>query len=422
MKKPRNSPQIVFAMFLTISLVLQNLIFPNKSFAIWGGDSAVGDSRVVSLITSRDFNQSGCSGALLTSQVVITAAHCVGPSKKFYPDEIYYPSSLWVAKPGVDLNIDDTLTRVQVLQVVLTAGYDNTWDPDNKNYITQKDDIAFLFLEKELVKNYKVDIATIDEVNKIKMIREMILHIGYGFQSKDSADGKPYLVNLRAFQNGVSFDHPAKEINTIRSEETGIKALCPGDSGSPWYANVNGKEKIVAVTVGASGCTGNGLNGTLGTVIAPYLYLLEQHWSKFLIDLPQLRSKIKPIDVKAPLIQEISSCHAFVEATLQVFQNDEWTDFQSAHGWAKAERCPSTHPFQPWVRVNINSGTMIRWNIFSSGNWSVYTNPILYENKYELASGTKKVSSKKIVCLRGKTKTVVSGKNPKCPKGFKIQK
>jgi len=262
------------------TLLFTFALIPNVN-AVQGGTLAVGDTRVVSLIKGINSVWPVCSGSLISTQIVVAAAHCLQNEKMRYASEEYFPQDLWVSVPGSDLYKDSKDTRVKVTKVLLTKGYDSTFDSSVGNYISMKDDIAFFLLEKPLVSNYTIKIATESDITFIKQNRSVITHIGYGMQNPGLSDGKPYLIKLKSFTVGSSkyAPNPAPEVNTVTSEETGDKALCGGDSGSPWYATIDGVEKLVAVTVGASGCGGpnGGRNGTFGTVIYPYLYLVTNY-------------------------------------------------------------------------------------------------------------------------------------------------
>ncbi|MEY4026257.1 MAG: Trypsin, partial [Actinomycetota bacterium] len=66
--------------------------------------------------------------------------------------------------------------------------------------------------------------------------------------------------------------------NTLSTHDTATESLCPGDSGGPWFATIDGVEKLVAISTGGDGCldTPSGASGILGTAISPYLDLLAK--------------------------------------------------------------------------------------------------------------------------------------------------
>jgi len=424
-------------LILNFALVL-TLISP-AARAIYHGENAVGDNRVLALVNPKDNPRSGCSASLLTPQIVVSAAHCLGNPNHVYPDAIYQPEFLYVAQPGSDLNKDDISTRVQVLRAIVTPNYDNTWSPQTGNENTQKDDIAFYFLAKPLVSAYSIEIANAEEVSLVKQNNMTVTHIGYGYQDEGVVDGKPYLTQLRAYSQAASryAGTPALESMTITSQEVGSTALCPGDSGSPWYATFHGVEKIVAVTVGASGCRGpgSGTNGTLGTLIYPYLPSLIEQWKQFQIDFPGLlksTSVVQPVDKSLPLIQRSGGCDANISAVLQLQNNGKWEDFMIAQGLQKVEGCDALHPYQPWVRARIATGTLIRWRLFSKGSWEVFTDPITYVAPVEIsptptpsavpslsATAISTMLKKTLLCYKGKSQRKVVALKPSCPPGYK---
>ena len=426
---------------LNLALLICASISPAR--AIYQGTEAVGDNRVLAIVSPKDNPRSGCSGSLLAPQIVVSAAHCLGNPNHIYPEAIYQPESLYVAQPGADLNKDDVSTRVQVLRAIVTPNYDNTWSPQTGNENTQKDDLAFYFLAKPLVTAYSIEIANAEEVALVKQNNMTITHIGYGLQDNDSHNGKPYLARLNAFSQGSSrySGTPALESMTVATQEIGSVALCPGDSGSPWYATFNGIEKIVAVTVSASGChgPGSGLGGTMGTLIYPYLPSLEKQWKQFLVDLPGLiksTTVVQNIDESLPLIQRSGGCDAKIDAVLQIQKDGKWDDFMAAQGLARVDGCDAMHPYQPWVRARVATGTLIRWRLFSKGNWEVFTDPINYvapaiptptpspspiPTPISKASPSPSAPVKKtfLLCYKGRTVQKVVAINPVCPKGYR---
>lgn len=442
--------------------------------ANFGGVIDTGDQRVLALLTSggvidgvRAYSQV-CSGSMITPQIVVAAAHCLGNPDHTYTSEVYTPDNLYVSQPGADLDTQNPSDPVKVMRVILTAGYNNSFHPEVGNYITQKDDIAFYFLARPLVANYEVPIATASDVAQIKSQRLMITHVGYGLHGVNEHDGIPRLVQLQAFQQGSAHygNNPARDDYTIASEETGDKALCPGDSGSPWYATVDGVEKPTAVLVSASGCRvgSDQKGGTMGTLIWPYLDLMNSHWAQFEADLPTLLANDSSVvDMSLPYIERDGGCDAFVTAWLQIQNSDgTWSDFKEAQGWKTIPSCPITNPYHPWVRALVPDGTTIRWKIVAPDNsWTFLTTPYVYtqppvvtatptpvplpmpsdtfnngnsltatSNQSVLPTPQASTSSghsntakiKTIYCVKGKKSVSIKGITPVCPKGYFVKK
>jgi hypothetical protein len=290
--------QILKLRFLAGVLILcfiQSIDNSNNAFAIEGGEQVLGTQLVLPMMFDYGIGKDAygnvsnkplfqCSAAMITSQIILTAAHCVtkpdtsdGSLKVPISNIKLYPPGVDFYQPNISINVE---------KVIFTPGYANFWNPATNDARTQIDDIAFLFISKPITTqllNYKIEIATESEVKSLKQNASLIKHFGYGLQKSGYSDGKPYTVELITNLLGSArYANPAAQNSkTISTNETGLKAICPGDSGSPWYAEIDGKLKLVANTVGGSGCGNGSVNGTLGTLIYPYLELMEREWEIF---------------------------------------------------------------------------------------------------------------------------------------------
>ena len=250
------------------------------SHAVSGGDNALGDTRVVALIVRQNPRMPRCSAVVIKPKVVVTAAHCVAAENGKANALEFAPAQLAVSKPGVSLNTDVIATRARVLQVIMPTGYTNTWNPAVGDMSSQQDDIAFIVLDRA-ISNLSFPIANIDEIAQLKALQKPITHLGYGLQSANMLDGSPHSLRLLANTKGASrygiYNH-ASEVNTLSTHDTATESLCPGDSGGPWFATIDGIEKLVAISTGGDGCldTPSGSSGILGTAISPYLDLLAK--------------------------------------------------------------------------------------------------------------------------------------------------
>lgn len=165
---------------LSLAIVLTLSLNTPSSFAVYGGEEALGNERVVVILESKESRSGGCSGALITSQIVLTAAHCIGKPGKF-PGVIKNNHwGYWVSRPGVDFKSDDVSTRVQSAYVVITDDYTNSYDPKTNDYTSLIHDIAFIFLKEPISINSYPKIASEEEVKRLKAERASITHYGYG--------------------------------------------------------------------------------------------------------------------------------------------------------------------------------------------------------------------------------------------------
>jgi secreted trypsin-like serine protease len=243
------------------------VVFSPSANSVYKGESALGDQKVLTLASSKSARNQFCSMSMLTERIVVTAGHCMAAEASAGGKLRFDTEQIWVTQPGADMASDDLATRGKVSKVVLIPGYENYWDPTKNDRRTQRDDIAFIFLDSPLSAGYTIPIATAVEVSQLKNSGALITHFGYGLQEQNKVDQKPYKLSLKVLPNADPYLDAGKTIFTL---EDG-RALCPGDSGGPWYADFNGVTKIVAVTVAAGGCRGSldPRGWTLGTLIHP---------------------------------------------------------------------------------------------------------------------------------------------------------
>ena len=373
---------------ILLSLFLSTIPFSPNAFAVYGGVEVVGSEQVVVILDNKDSRNGGCTGALLTSRIVLTAAHCVGKPGK-YPGVLRREHwSSWISQPGVDFKKDDIATRIQSAYVVITDSYTNSYDPNNNDYLTTVDDIAFIFLKKPIEIGSYPKIANETEVKRLKQERALISHFGYGLSDKDFLSGKPKKVSLRIRPRERSYEitNIVPENFSIITDETGDSALCGGDSGGPWYANLDGKILIVANTVGASGCkgSGSGKGGTFGTLVHQYEALLWKKWEYFLSNENEIlkwetnafivkESRVQALKNSGQYYQEQSGCHGnSIIAQLQSNKLGTWKDVANVEGWISL----NSSCYQPWTGYRAEKGELLRWRLASQGAWEVFTSPI----------------------------------------------
>jgi hypothetical protein len=238
------------------------------------------------------------------------------------------------------------------------------------------------------------------------------------------------------------------------SREDG-RALCPGDSGGPWYGEFTGEVKILAVTVGASGCRSEPpyKGNTLGTLIHPYLDFMEQEWRKFLLEEEALKAEqfeaINRFEIskKNGTLIISDGCHASgINAELQMKVGDDWIVIATSYGMVASDSsCPNTNPSTPWTAVDVKDKNLLRWRYWSPGNWDVLGTPFIYSKpilatpspsqtisakptptptRISTSPSPKKLGSilKTITCYKGKISKKVTSKSPVCPKGYKLRK
>ena len=245
---------------LVSSMCASFLFIPTKSFAIHGGESALGDDRVVALFISPVQH---CSGALIEPRIVFTVAHClsrmnsVSTGEPIVSGEIKSPlPKLRVGLPGANTNG----AQVQALAQFADERYvDSSYTPGKSHGSFY--DFAVLVLEKPIGNKY-FKYATADEIRELRNTKSPAVELGYGYQShkeylRNRLPGEPARINvtLRAEptieKTMIEWQNPYYEEMMVHTLYLSGQYGCGGDSGGPLYFKKN--NEWVYVGAGSTG-------------------------------------------------------------------------------------------------------------------------------------------------------------------------
>ena len=266
--------KLIWALISVVSLSM--LVIPTTSaHAVHGGESALGDPRVVAIIHWYENGQANCTGALIAPRIVMTSAHCLARN----PIDGKYPSSktalpksglldlneapVWVSAPGVIVapgNIGAKQKARGIAQFPSPLYRDGgAIDGDPNKLYGPMYDFGIIILDTPLsTKTYRI--ATLEELRDLVKFNKTITQIGYGLTSYEEAIGKAQRDGIpRKIETTVRSDlilGNNKELYTVWPELMLLQAkykkgeyTCGGDSGIPAWFEKDGEW----VYIGAAG-------------------------------------------------------------------------------------------------------------------------------------------------------------------------
>ncbi len=240
----------------------------NSSASIIGGkkiqaDDVIGKSTVAliaDIITTDGKRGQGiCTGSLLRSNVVLTAAHCIpqGPEVK--------EASIYVVF-GKDLRKENEVKVRLVTDYVIHEKY-------GKANLSGEDDndIALLKFSGDLPEGYQL--AELLQNDSLVQPTTKVTLAGYGFVWTDGeesySDNTLRKVEVNVIEN---FGHTEVVLDQSRG-----RGACHGDSGGPAFLEVDGKQLVWGIT-----SRGGGLDGvddcsyfSIYTKVNPHLEFID---------------------------------------------------------------------------------------------------------------------------------------------------
>ncbi len=211
-------------------------------------------SKKVALLLADD---SSCTATPISSNVLLTAAHCVYGKKEMHV--VFGDTFQCQVSPNANL---------QTRKVLTSRIYENFNEDIFKSadLAKVKNDIALIKIEGNVPSDFYIS-SLYDGRSRIES-DELIL-VGYG-DSRDNSDEPPRLRKVKK-----SFSKTlvrSSEQQQLILEQRSNGGICLGDSGGPQFILVNGVYKILAINSAVSGPQNSPCHGQAVLMYGPYFY------------------------------------------------------------------------------------------------------------------------------------------------------
>ena len=400
---------------LLSALSLLMLVYPvSSAHAVHGGESALGDPRVVAIIHWYENGQATCTGALIAPRVVMTSAHCLArnPTDGKYPSYktelpktgLLSPTDapVWVSAPGVIVAPGNIGARekargiAQFPSPLYRDGGAIDGDP-NKLYGPMYD-FGIIILDKPLsTKTYRI--ATVEELRELVKSNKTILEIGYGASSYEEAmgraqkDGIPRKIETTVrsdliLGNNKELYKAWPELMLLQTKHKSGQYTCGGDSGTPGWFEKNGEWIYI-------GAAGSGMGPECSSAPDDPLWT-DQFWSVNAGDqFDTAQAYPDVIEAASKFLEQQVINEAKAAAELKAKQEAEAKDAAELKAKQEAEAIAALE-----LRAKEEAEA---------------------KAVAEKLAATKAASLKKttITCIKGKLVKKVIAVKPVCPKGYK---
>lgn len=268
--------------FCSIVVLFFSLVSVPSSSAIYAGTNATGSSHVVKVVSPNG----SCSGALISPQIVATAAHCVVRS-----GVAVLPENLKIYSPGADTNISSSYS----------TGYAVFYPSNflNNTSNTEPNDAAFVVLNQKIENSKPLVLANYNMLQTIISSGNPIYIFGYGATVRNGFSSNiPYYFRAKPTTQARVFGFQGFERTYTSYINDHEGATCPGDSGGPGISEYKGVNYLVSINSGSIGpCASDPSRGSwksIATISGEYQYLLDKANA--------LLATLKPAEVLSPSI------------------------------------------------------------------------------------------------------------------------
>ena len=201
-------------------------------FILYGSDSKQGSWPWIAAIFKARSNSFICGGTLITTNVVITAAHCVHPKSNTERTQVLHPTEVVVKLGKHDLSLENEIGSVPKypIDIIVHPG----WKTLGEKYDS---DIAIIIFESKVEITSKIAPICLWSGNSEPNVEKGTV-VGWGkSESGTSHENTPKELEVSIRSNEECFLRDPRfaaisSTNTFCAGKDGLSGPCTGDSGS----------------------------------------------------------------------------------------------------------------------------------------------------------------------------------------------